>query len=344
MENNPPGFYSRTQHTIALGVCNNGQTAADTVATNVYECELASDSQVPVEPGDIVGLDIPRSTRRVFTPYFTTTGVGPKNYDFVNLDVSGVVSLHDPNVTTMQTQPLIFLRVTFVATETTTSGNDLTLATTESPVFTDITTDQDLHVQPTRTLLPVTIEIGREKTAVSFSPKHTASVSYHDVANNATMVDNDGTFAFRVSVMTVAVFAGLVLMAAIIVILTLALVCSLRKNRKLKREMTKKGHSTRSLGDNINSSMEMILNDSTGVGHVILNDSTGSDHVTSTIPMEENIAYNKQRRSSGYEYVINELVYASVEQCDRLPEDSPASNTYLDILGDNISPPNTLYS
>ena len=303
---NDPGFYSCTQHTIALGVCNNGQVAADTIATNVYECELTSDSQVPVEPGDIVGLEIPRSTRRVFTPYFTT-GVGPKNYDFVDLNVSGVVSLHDPNVTTTQSQPLIFLRVTIIATEVTTSDN---LATTESPVFTDITTDQDLPtVQPSRTLLPVTADIGREKTAVSFSPKHTASVSYHDVTNNVTTADNDGNFAFRVSVMTVAVFAGLVLMAAIIVILALALVCSLRKNRKLKREMTKKGHSTCSLGDNINSSME-----------VILNDNTGADHVTSTIPMEENIAYNKQRRSSGYEYVMYTPALSSLIDYQRTPQ------------------------
>ena len=88
----------------------------------------------------------------------------------------------------------------------------------------------------------------------------------------------------------------------------------------------------------MNSSMEMILNDSMGPGHV-----TSAGHVTSVIPMEENIAYNKQRRSDGYEYVINELVYASVEECDRLPEDSPASNAYLDII-DNVDSPNTLYT
>ena len=329
---NRSGFYSRTQLTIALGVCNNGRIA-DTIATNVHECELANDSQVPVQAGDIVGLEIPRSTRRVFTPYFNT-GVGPKNYDFFNLTVSGdvTVSLSDPIATTTQARLLLSLTVIATDTEVTTSDNDLTLTTTES-VFTDTTTDQDLRVLPSRTLLPATVGINGEKTVASFGPKHTASVIHHDVANNVTMVDNDDKFALRVSIMTIAVFAGLVLMAVIIIILFLALVCSVRKNRKLKREMTMKDHCTHSLGNNINSSMEMILNDSTG----------SVSHVTSAISMEENIAYNRQRRSDGYEYVINELVYASIEQCDRLPEDSPASNAYLDIL-DNTDSPDILYS
>ena len=88
-----------------------------------------------------------------------------------------------------------------------------------------------------------------------------------------------------------------------------------------------------SVGGNINSSRDMILSDSTGRDHVTFNDSTGGDHVTSEIPMEENIAYSRRRRSDGYEYVINELVYASIDECDQqLPQESPVSNTYMDIL------------
>ena len=279
---NQPGYYSRTQLTIALGVCSNGRLA-DTIATNVHECELANDSQVPVQAGDIVGLEIPRigGSRRSFKPYFNTRA-GPKNYDF-NLTTFGdvTVSLSDPNATTTRAQLLLSLRVITTDTMATTSDDVLTVNTTESPVT--------------------------------------------DVANNVTNIDSDGKFVLRVSIMTVGVFAGLALMALIIIILILALACSVRKNKKLKKQVTMNDHRRRSLGDNINSSMEMILNDSTGVGHV-----------TSAISMEENIAYNKRRRSDGYEYVINELVYASVEQCDRLPEDSPASNAYLDILDNTI--------
>ena len=56
---NQPGYYSRIQLTIALGVCSNGRLT-DTIATNVRERELANDSQVPVQARDIVGLEIPR--------------------------------------------------------------------------------------------------------------------------------------------------------------------------------------------------------------------------------------------------------------------------------------------
>ena len=317
---NSPGFYSRTQLTIALGLCNNGRIA-DTIATNVHECRLNNNLQVPVQAGDIIGMEIPLSRRRVFTPYFDTE-TGPTNYDLFNLTASEV-SLSDTVATITQAQPLLLLTVIATDTEvTTTTDSVLTLVTTEHPVFIDTTTTgQELPVQPSRTLTPLSasVGIGRE----NFSPKYTASIVYHDVTNNVTMVDSDDEFAFKVSIMTAAVFGGIALMAVVIVILTLALVCSVRKNRKLKREMTMKDCRMRNLGDNMNSSMELILSDSStgGASHVILNDdSMGADHVTSTghvtsdIPMKENIAYNQQRRSDGYEYVENELVYASINR------------------------------
>ena len=275
---NQPGFYSSTQLTIALGTCPNNQTV-DTINTNVHECELASESQVPVQPGDIIGLEIPRSTRRVFTPYFKKRA-GPTNYEFI-LTPSGNdnLSLSDTSVTRRDT-PLLSLTVVVTDTVATTSA---IVTATEPPINRNIT-------------------------------------------NNTTNVDNnDKSEVLTISVMTVAVFAGLALMSGIIILLILALVCTVRKNRKLKKKMTTNDHTRGlSLGDtgsNINSSMEMILNEST----------TG--HVTS-IPMEENIAYNKRRQSDGYEYVINELVYASVEQPNQIQpveSTSTASNGYLDL-------------
>jgi hypothetical protein len=225
--------------------------------------------------------------------------------------------------------------------EVTTSDNGHISTTTEAPVFTDYTTTstttaQDLPVLPSRIilLLSVMADTGQEKTALSRSPKYTASVIHHDVTNIVTtMVVDDSEFEVnRGSGLTgIAAFVGLLLALAIIAILVPALVCLVRKYKKLKREMNRCMDSG---GGNINSSIETILNESTGSGgdHVILNGSTGGGHVTSAIPMEENIAYNRHRRSDGYEYVINELVYASIDECNGLPQDSPVSNAYLDIL------------
>ena len=278
---NQPGFYSSTQLTIALGTCPNNQTV-DTINTNVHECELASESQVPVQAGDIVGLEIPRSTRRVFTLYFKKRD-GPTNYEFI-LTPSGNdnLSLSDTSVTRRDT-PLLSLTVVIPDTVATTSTNDIIVTTTGSPIDGNTT-------------------------------------------NNTINIDNDDkSEVLNISIMTVAVFAGLALMSGIIILLILALVCTVRKNRKLKKKMTTndrtRGLSLGDTGSNINSSMEMILNENT----------TG--HVTS-IPMEENIAYNKRRRSDGYEYVINELVYASVEQPNQIQpveSTSQTSNGYLEL-------------
>ena len=289
VENCPGSFFSHNNLTITLGVCNNGQPA-NTTATNVHECQLANDSQVSVQPGDIVGLEIPRSTRRVFTPYFINTTAGPKSYDFLNSTVSVNISLNDSTITTTQAQLLLSLEVDMDVTTNNiertlpfTESNDFTLITTEFSVLTDITT------------------------------------------NNETVVN---IVSFSGVIIAAGVVASLVLMAAVIVILFLALVCSVRKYRKLKREMMM--NNRRSVGCNIN---EMILSNSTGRDHVTFNDSTGGDHVTSEIPMEENTAYGRRKRSDGYEYVVNELVYASIDECDQqLPQESLVSNTYMEIL------------
>ena len=287
VKSHPGTFFSCTKLTITLGVCNDGQPA-DTSDTNVHECQLANDSQVSVQPGDIVGLEIPQSTMRVFTPYFINTTVGPKikSYDLLNSTVS-VVSLNDSIVTTTQAQLLLSLEVVTVDMEVT-SDIDFTLTTTESIYLTESTVSNDLTLTTTE-----------------------SSVLTDTTTNNETVVDNDFISATNIGIIiTGAVLASLVLMAATIVVLTLALVCSVRKYRNLKREM----NNYRADG-NIDDSREMILSDNTGGDHVTFNDSTGGGHMTSEIPTEENIAYSRRRSSDGYEYVVNELVYASIEEC-----------------------------
>ena len=81
--NDQAGSYSRTELTIDLGTCGENESAR-TVTTNVYECELTSNLQVPVQEGDIIGLEIPRGNRRVFMPYFSTRD-GPANYEFSSM-------------------------------------------------------------------------------------------------------------------------------------------------------------------------------------------------------------------------------------------------------------------
>ena len=137
--------------------------------------------------------------------------------------------------------------------------------------------------------------------------------------SNATNNETAASFNFNTAGITmIAIFVGLGLMPCIIIILTLALVCSIRKNRKLKRKMTQK-----ELGDaHFTNSTEMILH----------SESRDEDTHYAPIQMEENIAYtNRRRKSDDNDYVINQLVYASIEECDQPQFNVGSPNAYEDI-------------
>ena len=123
---------------------------------------------------------------------------------------------------------------------------------------------------------------------------------------NKTDNDFDSSKLDSAKITMIAVFVGLGLMPLIIIVLTLALVCSVRKNRKLKRKMTKTVQDVSSF----NNSMETILNGET---------ERDNNLIAMPMRMEVNIAYTRARKKSNddHDYVINELVYASIEECDQ---------------------------
>lgn len=82
--------------------CRNGSKT-----TSIFECKLYNNRHVSVQPGDILGLELPNKWSDKFEIYFTTPG--PNNYIFLgkNRIVDNLVSA---NITKPQ-QPQICLQV-----------------------------------------------------------------------------------------------------------------------------------------------------------------------------------------------------------------------------------------
>lgn len=277
--NNQAEVYARTKLTIELSRCEDNKTVSSANKI-IHKCELSSLAQVPVQIGDIVALELPRSRRRVFTLFFNTTD-GPDNYEFFLTSSNTSVHLSDA-VKVDQALPLLSLTV----------ETDNSMATSSNEIY--YTTERTETTQPT----DYTFENGTE-------------------SNNKTAIDDDT--ADSTFTVNIATFVGLGLMSVIIAILVLALVCSIRKNRKLRRQMTQRQLSpSEGLSSKLN--MEMILN------------GNREDVSPSSIVMEDNVTYNQSMKSDGNDYVINELVYASIGECDKLQLESGSPNTYMTIL------------
>ena len=75
---NEPGTYDRVNRT-ELGICGDGSSV--TGISNVYECTLPQDERVSVQPGDIVGMQLPEVNNVRFQLYFNSNN-GPTNYIF----------------------------------------------------------------------------------------------------------------------------------------------------------------------------------------------------------------------------------------------------------------------
>ena len=65
---------------IELGICGN-EDPAPLVVNNIYECILPHDQTVSVQPGYIVGIELPEENDSKFRLYFNTQG-GQTNYVF----------------------------------------------------------------------------------------------------------------------------------------------------------------------------------------------------------------------------------------------------------------------
>ena len=70
---------------IELGICGSGVQAPLVMGmSNVYECTLPQGERVTVQPGDIVGIQLPAANRVIFRLHFNDATTGPTNYVFNN--------------------------------------------------------------------------------------------------------------------------------------------------------------------------------------------------------------------------------------------------------------------
>ena len=100
---NEPGTYDRTDG-IELGRCGSEDPAPSVMGmSNVYECSLPQSETVSVQPGDVVGVELPGRTRVRFRLYFDNSGRST-NYIFsqslqtFNLDQNDGTELAQPQI------------------------------------------------------------------------------------------------------------------------------------------------------------------------------------------------------------------------------------------------------
>ena len=71
---NEPGTYDRIDG-IELGICGNEDPAPSVMGmSNVYDCSLPQSERVSVQPGDVVGVELPGKIRVRFRLYFDNSG------------------------------------------------------------------------------------------------------------------------------------------------------------------------------------------------------------------------------------------------------------------------------
>lgn len=149
---NELGTYDRVA-TIELGTCGSGDRASPvTGLRDVYECTLPESSRVSVQPGDIVGIEIPGRSELGFGLLFdnSNSATRPTQYEFSG-QVS-TVTLSQRRNTSPGDEPQISLTVEEVAP--TNEALTTTLqATTEAPTTTIstqiLTTDTNVHFSTT---------------------------------------------------------------------------------------------------------------------------------------------------------------------------------------------------
>ena len=92
--------------TVDINVC----VSSGPVANDVFFCILHDEFQVSIQPGDFIGLELPKTTDNSGI-YFTTSG-GPKNYVFERAhELTSPIKLDDSDNTTDQ-QPQIAFSLT----------------------------------------------------------------------------------------------------------------------------------------------------------------------------------------------------------------------------------------
>jgi hypothetical protein len=168
-----PGTYNRVGG-IQLGICESEDPAPSVPGTlsGVYECTLPQNERVSVQPGDIVGIELPASNRADFQLYFDNTNNAPINHVFnghgSTFSLSDAISFEQasdqpqiiltiepdivPTTTALPTtQPLPATTealLTMTDPPTTPPLTSTSMATTEPPTSTKASTTMDAATEP----------------------------------------------------------------------------------------------------------------------------------------------------------------------------------------------------
>ena len=290
-----PGTYDRVA-SIELGTCGSGVEATAVAGmTGVYECTLPESLRVAVQPGDIVGIDLPGSNEYKFRIYFDRDGE-PTNYEYSGNISTATIS---EGLSVIQEQPQLSLTVETVAATTTQSPPATTLSTT-----TDRSTTQD----PTTTLFTARTE----GTTTAHTEERTQdSTTMEAVTSSAAQPEERLNIGLIVGAVVGSVLVLTVL--SIIITLTLALVYAARKYKTVPRNGG--GRTRRSRNGDL--SMEMKVNKS----YIAVNRG---------ISIEENVAYGQCSSYNDYVYDI-----IADDTASNVTHPSTTNHTYADVHGVN---------
>ena len=104
-----PGNYYKIEHPIPVNildiVCADGLPPTNPPSRRSYLCILNKDYQVSVEPGDILGLEIPSTDDDDFDIWFTSGG--PLNYIF-DTELNSTIELSENSTTEAQLPQISF--------------------------------------------------------------------------------------------------------------------------------------------------------------------------------------------------------------------------------------------
>jgi hypothetical protein len=104
-----PGIYHKTGTEIAVNVSANGACAdgLPTISSRTYFCVLVERFQVLIQPGDILGFELPPNDDDDFDIRFTVGGEGPTNYIF-NRSLTSNAQLSERDLEAQQLPQLTF--------------------------------------------------------------------------------------------------------------------------------------------------------------------------------------------------------------------------------------------
>ena len=182
---NEPGTYDRQIGGIQLGICGSVDPAPLVVGmSGVYECTLPPNEKVSVQPGHVIGIELPADNRANFRLYFdNTANNAPTNYVFnghgTTFSQSQAEQASDqPQVSLTVVQDTIATSLPTIQPPSMTEALSTTadLPTTPQPLTSTSMTTTDLEA-PTSIIASMTAAAATEPSATTTTEASTTTMS-----------------------------------------------------------------------------------------------------------------------------------------------------------------------